>query len=363
VRTNTSPACISIESSGTGSSETTQTSATEPPRLIETAEGSWLVAASRANPPGIKLPAVAGPRHETRESASVSGSSLPFSQAGVVDSETSSWPTRLRPSCSSQEPSTPPSVRTYLRLQDSARFELQWQMCRIGGADQHFAGIGAGHGHARLAPPHHQVAMFGIASGLPCSTSERRGRKARMARLSRTPAPRALIMVTEPAIGQLRANRGSQPRGCVKFERVRPDRIKPAPQNADRLMARDGAHHQSAVSNRQVLALEKHEAEIAGDIGMLEIGIVHRPRREDADAALPRSRRSAAFSPVAETHGRSRPAAPHWSGRTCLKRCAHRCNAVFQREAGSGRRLRAVAQNPPVRRPGPRPRSKARKCR
>ncbi len=60
----------------------------------------------------------------------------------------------------------------------------------------------------------------------------------------------------------------------VKFQGIGEGSVEATPEYADGLQASHGAHHHAAIDDRQILALEQHDAEIAGDIGVLEIGFV-----------------------------------------------------------------------------------------
>ena len=132
----------------------------------------------------------------------------------------------------------------------------------------------------------------------------------------------------------------------AQLQRIGEGGVQAAPEHADRLEAGDGAHHHLAVLDDEVLAFEQHEAEIAGDIGVLEIGLVELARRQDADAAVGRARHGRCS---ASRKSRKKPAS-RW---TCISRIdvgegARRGDAVLQREAGARGRLRAVAQHPPA---------------
>ena len=48
----------------------------------------------------------------------------------------------------------------------------------------------------------------------------------------------------------------------------------------------DRADQDMAVLHRQILSLQQGEPQIAGDPGMFEIGVVQRPRRQEADPAV-----------------------------------------------------------------------------
>ena len=64
----------------------------------------------------------------------------------------------------------------------------------------------------------------------------------------------------------------------------------------------DGAHHDAAVDDGQVLAFEQHEAEIAGDIGVFEIGLVGEARASGRRCG----RRDASCAPAARRGRRRR---------------------------------------------------------
>ena len=76
----------------TGLSETIQTSATEPPFCMAMAETSSL-APMRAKPPGMICQPSRVRAAKTRRLIGL-GASLPPTKAGVVESLTTSWPTR-----------------------------------------------------------------------------------------------------------------------------------------------------------------------------------------------------------------------------------------------------------------------------
>ncbi len=131
----------------------------------------------------------------------------------------------------------------------------------------------------------------------------------------------------------------------AQFERIGERGIEAAPQHADRLEAGDGAHHDLAVLDGEVFAFEQHEAEIAGDIGVLEIGFVELAGREDADpAAIATALLEQRIAEGAEEAGE----AVHVHLGIDIGEGAGGGDAVFQRKAGAGGRLGAVAQHPPI---------------
>ena len=107
----------------------------------------------------------------------------------------------------------------------------------------------------------------------------------------------------------------------------------------------DGAHHQPAVRDGQVLAFEQHDAEIAGDVGVLEVGLVERAGRQDGDAAVGAGDHAVqGVAEAAEEAGE--PVDVHLA--IDVGQRARGGDAVLQREAGARRRLGAVAEHPPV---------------
>ena len=192
--------------------------------------------------------------------------------------------------------------------------------------------------------PHHQVAMLGRISGSPSSAWAMRGRKASSARVSRTPEPSALTRVTR-ALAQRADEAGrAEARGGVELERVGEGGVEAAPEHADRAEAGDGAHHDPAVLDGQVLALEQHEAEVAGDVGVLEVGVVERARGQDGDAGV--GLVGEALQRVAEGAEEAGEAVDVRLG-VEVGEDARGGDAVLQREAGAGGRLGAVAEHPP----------------
>ena len=78
----------------------------------------------------------------------------------------------------------------------------------------------------------------------------------------------------------------AQRRGGVELERVGEIAVDAPPDDVRTLEAGDGAHMHQPVAHDEVAALDQQEAEIAGEIGLLEIALVHLARRQQADARL-----------------------------------------------------------------------------
>ena len=115
--------------------------------------------------------------------------------------------------------------------------------------------------------------------------------KASSARDSRRPAPGMFSTATPPA--RIASIRPGTPmlRGRVEFERIAPVGVDMAPEHVGALEAGDGAHEDMAVARDEIAALDQQEAEIAGEIGLFEIGLAPGAGRQNADARLRALRR------------------------------------------------------------------------
>ena len=131
----------------------------------------------------------------------------------------------------------------------------------------------------------------------------------------------------------------------AQFQRIGEGGVHAAPEDADRLQAGDGAHHDLAVLDDEVFAFEQHEAEVAGDIGVLEIGLVVLAGRQDADAAVVAP--GLAIEGVAEI-AEEAGEAMHMHLGVDVGEGARGGDAVLEREAGARGGLGAVAEHPPA---------------
>ena len=90
-------------------------------------------------------------------------------------------------------------------------------------------------------------------------------------------------------------------RGGVQLKGVAPVRVHAPPDHIGALEARDGAHMQLALAHHEVFALDQQQAEIAGHIGLFEIGLAPGAGRQQADARLaPRGGGGEACAKIAE---------------------------------------------------------------
>ena len=126
--------------------------------------------------------------------------------------------------------------------------------------------------------PSHQVATLGSARSLPSTAGASAGRKLNMrARLDHAGTER--IGDHHGAVAhRLHQARHAEARARVELERIGEVGIEAAQQHLGALEAGDRADEDAVVAHRQILALDQQEAEIAREIGVLEIGLVHAAR-------------------------------------------------------------------------------------
>ncbi len=160
------------------------------------------------------------------------------------------------------------------------------------------------------------------------------------------PVPGRFSTTTSPErIASIRPGH-AEARGGIELHRVDPFGIDLAPDHVGALQAGDGAHKGAPpLADDEIVALDQQEAEIAGEIGVLEIGLAIGAGREDADARLgPLAAGLHAGAQIAEERGDALDVhLPIEVGKGLRDD-----EPVLQRVAGAGRRLRAVAEHPPA---------------
>ena len=244
--------------------------------------------AMRTKPPGITVQLVAVPRQKHAQDE------RPRLELAVAPHRHG----RERAPASCTTKSTPRSAiacSDALRAASSSKLRAEHafadgfgrQIVEIRRRDHHRVELGRSSSRARRHRPSHQVATFGIASGLRRATAARQrrqeGEHARALRRSRCRAH----WRSRPC----RRARPARGRGTPSRERALSSSgsAKSASSRRSSTSARrrpgDGADEHAVVAHREVFALDQQEAEIAREIGVLEIGLVHRPGRQQADAA------------------------------------------------------------------------------
>ena len=239
----------------------------------------------RTKPPGItRQPSPSRASNSRRMNGR--GTSWPFSHTGVVDSVTASCATKSTP----RRPIASTSARARRAIEILAEHALARRYARAMSPEK--AGA-ITRSSSRLSTssrtsgsPSHQVATFGSDSSRPSSAGASAGRKLSMARASTTPEPSALAITTVPS--RIACTRPGTPRRerALELERIGEIGIETAQQHLGALEAGHGADEDAIVADGQVLALDQQKAEIAREIGVLEIGLVQRPRRQHADAGI-----------------------------------------------------------------------------
>ena len=131
----------------------------------------------------------------------------------------------------------------------------------------------------------------------------------------------------------------------VELERIGEIAVDAAPDHVRPLQPGNGAHVDFAIAHRKVAAFDEQKAEIAGEIGLLEIGFVERTRRQQADARI-RSLRHRHEAQTESLEERREPLDIHVAVKR--RKSARQDQAIGQRIAGARWRLGAIAENPPA---------------
>ncbi len=134
-------------------------------------------------------------------------------------------------------------------------------------------------------------------------------------------------------------------RGSVKLQRIEKIGIDPAQQHVEPLQPGDGADVNAVAADREVVALDQQEAEIARQRRVLKIGLAEIAGRQQPDARFVAV--GAGAQTVAERLEERRDALD--IHRLVQRgKGARQHQAVFQRIARARRRLRPVAEHPPA---------------
>ena len=203
------------------------------------------------------------------------------------------------------------------------------------------------------ASPHHQVGSDGRPSSSPSSVCAMAGRKPCTALDSRKPLPSALASTRLPRAQHLHQARHAERRIGAQFERIAVVVVQASQQRVHRLQALDGLQEQPLAAHREVAAFDQRQAEVARQVGMLEVGLAVRPRRQQRDArrgTVAQARRDLAGlllhgieqAPVA------RRDVLHARARERLGKQARDDQPVVQHIAQPRRRLRALRNHPPA---------------
>ena len=213
------------------------------------------------------------------------GTSWPFSQTGVVESVTASCATKSMP----RRPIASTTLRARSGIEILADHDLPIDVGR------NIAGEGR-RDHQIVEPLHDIVAHGGIAEPPGRDVRQRqfaaehRRRQRRQeaqhgARFDHAGAQR--IGHHHGAVAdRLHQTGHAQPRAGAQLQRIGEIGIEAAQQHLGALQTGHGANEHAVVADGQVLAFDQQKAEIAREIGVLEIGLVHRPGRQHADRRI-----------------------------------------------------------------------------
>ncbi len=130
----------------------------------------------------------------------------------------------------------------------------------------------------------------------------------------------------------------------VEFERIGEIAVDAPPDHIGALQPGDGAHMHLALAHGEIAALDQNEAEIAGEIGLFEIGFVERAGRPQADARIGAIGERGEAGAERLEEGRQ-PLDVHVAVKRRERAGQHQ--PVGQRIAGAGGRLGAIAEHPP----------------
>src|SRR5262245_14775644 len=131
----------------------------------------------------------------------------------------------------------------------------------------------------------------------------------------------------------------------AQLERIAEIGVDAPHDEVDGLEPLDGLQVDAVVAHGEIGALDDAEAEVAREISVLEIVLLRRPRREEDRLRLVTRRQ--AQEPLGERAEEAREA-PDVALREQLRQALRGHDAVLERIARAGRRLRAIADDPPA---------------
>src|SRR6516165_11849116 len=195
---------------------------------------------------------------------------------------------------------------------------------------------------ARVCPSH-QVATLGNVRSLRSTVGASAGRKLNSARASATPEPSALAITTVPSrTACTKPGTPSRERALSSSGEVG---VEPPHQHFGALEAGHCADEDAILADGQILAFDQQEAQIAREIGVLEISLIHGPRGEHANPRII----------LAIERGKlGLKSLEEWRQPLDLEPAidlghdARQREAVLERIAGARGRLGAVAEHPPM---------------
>ena len=240
------------------------------------------------------LPALrrAGQKHPDRHRPRNQPAVLPDRRGGQVDQFLPDQPRALRDQPVVKRACGP----AQLAGQCMSVVRLKRQAGGQGGADQHFCRMGADMIALGLlaAPPGGDVGQFQGPSVQRLGDARQKGQHGLAFQHAH---PQRVHQRHGSGTDRGQQAGRADAAGLVQFQRIGPMRVQPAPEHVDRHRAGDGAHLDRVILDRQIAAFQQAQAQIAGDIGMLVIGVGHRAGGQDAHLAA-RPHRGIALQPV-----------------------------------------------------------------
>ena len=195
------------------------------------------------------------------------------------------------------------------------------------------------------ARPSHQVATFDtFERGAEHRRRQRRQECQHGARLDQAGAERIDDDDLAVAHGLQEAGDAEARRG-VELQRIGEVGIDPAQDHLGAAQPRHGADEDAVVAHDEVLAVDQEQAEIARQIGVLEISLVHRSRRQQAGARIVLAIERHQFGLESLEERRD---ALDAGGAIDVGNGARQRQAVLDGVAGARRRLRAIVEHPPA---------------
>ncbi len=191
-------------------------------------------------------------------------------------------------------------------------------------------------------PPRRDIRHFQL--GAEHDRRQRRQERQHGARLDQAGAER--IDDDDLAVAHgLQQSGDAEPRGGVEFERIGEIGIDPPQHHFGAPQTRNGADEDAVVLHDEILAFHQEEPEIAGEIGVLEIGLVHRPGRQQADAGIVAA---VEREQLGLQRLEKRRNALDARGAIDIGDGARQRQPVLDRVARARRRLRAIVEHPPA---------------
>ena len=199
-----------------------------------------------------------------------------------------------------------------------------------------FAHVGAAE------PPGRDIRHFQL--GAEHDRRQRRQERQHGARLDQAGAER--IDDDDLAVAHgLQQSGDAEPRRGVELERIGEIGVDAPQQHFGAAQPRHGADEDAVVLDAQVFAFHQKQAEIARQVGVLEIRFVHRPGRQQSDARIVAAveREQLGLQSLEERRDALDPRRAIDIGNG-----ARQCEPVLDRVAGAGRRLGAIVKHPPA---------------